>query len=256
MSKAQILLIDDEPDLVWAMRYLLQDEGYQVSVALNGREGIKAAHRSRPDLIILDVSMPNMDGLEVCARLRRDPGLASVPILFLSAYGTAQDRTKGLNQGGDDYVVKPPNMDELVARVQALLRRSRLRPAPQETAEDDGVEINVGSLTLDPHTYRVHVDGRSELLTPVEFDLLRFLMRHAGQVFSSDELLQEVWGYPPGTADPSLVRWHIKNLRSKIESDPLDPVYLRTITRHGYMVSADPAHAAQAASRSGSGDAK
>jgi len=236
MSKAKILLIDDEPDLVWAMRYLLQDEGYEVSVAFDGQGGIKAAQRSRPDLVILDVAMPNMDGLEVCARLRRDPGLASVPILFLSAYGTAQDRTKGLNKGSDDYVVKPPNMDELVARVRALLRRSRSQPALQDEADSAKSEIEIGSLSLDPHTFRVSVGGRTEQLTPVEFDLLHFLMHHAGQVFSSDQLLQEVWDYPPGTADPSLVRWHIKNLRAKIEPDPHAPVYLRTVTRHGYMV--------------------
>lgn len=227
---AKILLADDEPDLVWALRRSLSDEGHEVLTAYDGVEALAVAQRHRPDLIILDIAMPRLDGLQVCRKLRRDPGLAAVPILFLTVRSAVGDRIKGLDEGGDDYLVKPFDLEELKARVRALLRRSR--PAPEG---GPGPLLVAGSLTLDLHARQVHMGEKTSQLTPAEFDLLHHLMIYPGEVFSSQQLLQQVWGYTPGTADPSLVRGHIKNLRAKIEPDPTHPVYICTVHRHGYM---------------------
>jgi len=232
---AQILLVDDEQDLVWSLRHSLSDEGYEVLTAYDGVEALNAARRHRPDLVILDIVMPRLDGLQVCRRLRRDPTLAAVPILFLTVCSTIEARIKGLDEGGDDYLVKPFDLGELKARVRALLRRSRSDLGRRPEAEGRGPTLVVNSLALDLHTCQVHVEEKTMQLTPTEFDLLHHLMTHPGEVFSSQQLLQQVWGYPPRTGDPGTVRWHIKNLRDKIEPDPAHPVYILTVPRHGYM---------------------
>jgi DNA-binding response OmpR family regulator len=232
---AQILLADDEQDLVWALRHSLSDEGHEVLTAYNGVEALQVAQHHRPDLLILDIVMPRLDGLQVCRRLRRDPTLAAVPILFLTVRSAIKDRIKGLDEGGDDYLVKPFDLEELKARVRALLRRARsaLEGGP-ETADRDPLLV-MGSLALNLHTCQVRVSEKTLQLTPTEFNLLHHLMTHPGEVFSSQHLLQQVWGYPPRTADPGLVRWHVKNLRAKIEPDPAHPVYICTMPHHGYM---------------------
>jgi len=232
----RILLVDDEQDLVWAVQHSLSDEGHEVLTAYDGMEALAVARRHRPDLVILDIVMPRLDGLQVCRRLRRDPTLAAVPILFLTVRSAIEDRIKGLDEGGDDYLVKPFDLEELKARVKALLRRSRSVPEGGPGTEGQGSLLVVGPLTLDLHTRHVRVGEETVQLTPTEFDLLYHLMTHPGEVFSSRQLLQQVWGYPPRTADPGLVRWHIKNLRAKIEPDPAHPVYIRTVPRHGYML--------------------
>jgi len=226
---ARILLVDDEQDLVWAVRHSLSDEGYEVLTAYNGVEALTVAGRHRPDLVILDIVMPRLDGVQVCQRLRRDPTLAAVPILFLTVRSAIEDRIKGLDEGGDDYLVKPFDLGELKARVRALLRRGR--SAPEERGS-----LVVGPLALNLHARQVRAGEKTVQLTPTEFDLLHHLMVHPGELFSSQQLLQQVWGYPPGTADPGLVRWHIKNLRAKIEPDAAHPVHIRTVPRHGYML--------------------
>lgn len=230
-----ILVVDDEQDLVWAIRHCMSDEGYEVLTAYDGVEALTLARRHRPDLVILDIVMPRLDGLQFCQRMRRDPTLAAVPILFLTVRSTIEDRVKGLDEGGDDYLVKPLDLRELKARVRALLRRSR--PVSGDSAEDkeQNFLLKRGSLTLDLRNCQVCADGVTAQLTPTEFDLLYHLMTHSGDVFSSQQLLQQVWGYPSETADPSLVRWHVKNLRAKIESDPVHPAYVCTIPRHGYV---------------------
>lgn len=150
---------------------------------------------------------------------------------------TIEDRVTGLDEGGDDYLVKPLELRELKARVRALLRRSRPISGNNVEEEEEDFLLKVGSLTLDLHTCQVSADGMTAQLTPTEFDLLYYLITHPGEVFSSKQLLQQVWGYPPETADPSLVRWHIKNLRAKIEIDPEHPAFLHTIPRHGYRLN-------------------
>ena len=225
-----ILLVDDERDLVWTMQHSLHDEGYEVLTAYDGAEGLALAQRQRPDLAILDINMPTMNGLQMCHELRRDPALGNIPILFVTARSSLHDRISGLDEGGDDYLVKPFGLGELKARVRALLRRAH------SAAIEERDSMSVGGLTLDLKTFQITIAGRTEQLTPCEFDLLHYLMAHPGEVVSSRQLLQRVWGYSPETADPSLVRWHLKNLRAKLELEPEHPVYLRFIPRRGYIL--------------------
>jgi DNA-binding response OmpR family regulator len=235
MPTPRILLVDDEQDLVWALRHSLRDEGYEVLTAYDGVEALAVAQRHHPDLVVLDIAMPRLDGHQVCRRLRRDPVLAAMPILFLTVRSTVEDLVTGLDEGGDDYLAKPFNLGELRARIRALLRRGRFAQKENRGTESHG-SLVVGSLTLDPRTRQVREGEKTTQLTPTEFDLLHHLMTHPGKVFSSQQLLQQVWDYSPGTADPGLVRWHVKNLRSKIEPDPTHPIYIRTVPRHGYIL--------------------
>ncbi len=228
-----ILLADDEPDLVWAVRHDLSGEGYDVGTASNGMEVLALARQRRPDLVILDIVMPQLDGLMVCQQLRSDPDLAATPILFLTAKGAVEDRLKGLDCGGDDYLPKPFDVRELRSRVKALLRRGR------PSREIQSHVLVVGPLTLDTNAHQVRIGKQPVLLTPTQFKLLCHLMRHAGKVFSERELLQQVWGYPLEAADLGLVRWHIKKLRERIEPDPTQPIYIRTVPRHGYALTRD-----------------
>ena len=231
----RILLVDDEQDLVWSLRHSLTDEGYEVFTAYDGEKALAIMEKHRPDIIILDVIMPRLDGWEVCRRLRRDPTLASIPILFLTVRRDVQDRVKGLEEGADDYLVKPFDMNELKARVKALLRRTQ----PLSTARYQ--PLLVGLLTLDLQSHEVSLGEQKVQLTPIEFKLMYNLMIHQGRIFTAWELLDEVWGYPYGTADPSMVRWHIKKLRDKIEPDPANPRYIRTVPHHGYTLVAPKA---------------
>jgi DNA-binding response OmpR family regulator len=229
-------LADDERDLVWALQHTLSDEGYEVFTAHDGVEALATARDHRPDLVILDVVMPRLDGLQVCRRLRRDPTLAAVPVLFLTVRSAIEDRVSGLNEGGDDYLVKPFDLRELKARIEALLRRGRSVQQRGQEPEQPRSALVVGPLALDLQTYQVRVQEKTVQLTPAEFDLLYFLVVHPGEVFSSQQLLQQVWGYSPETAGPGLVRWHMKNLRTKIEPDPVNPTYIRTVPHHGYIL--------------------
>ena len=235
---ARILVVDDEEDLVWAVRHSLLVEGYEVLVAYDGAQGLALARERRPDLIVLDIIMSGMDGLRVCNELRRDPAIASIPILFLSARSAVADRIKGLDQGGDDYLGKPFDLDELRARVRALLRRAL--PTASSGSEPQERLLAVGDLTLDPRTCQARVRDKRARLTPGEVELLRFLMTHPGEVFSSGQLARLVWDYPREAADSSTVRWHIRNLRAKIEPDPARPAYIRTLPRRGYVLEGPP----------------
>jgi DNA-binding response OmpR family regulator len=230
----RILLADDEHDLIWAIQHSLSNDGYQVVTACDGMDALMAAGRHQPDLVILDVSMPRLDGWQVCQSLRRDEALAGVPILFLTGSDTVDDRIRGLEEGADDYLVKPFDLRELKARVRALLRR-RAPAAPPAPPASPGL-LMAGDLQLNMQTCEAALGGRSAQLTPAEFELLHFLISHPNQVFASQQLLRDVWGYAPASADQGLVRWHMMNLRSKIEPNPARPIYLRTVPRHGYML--------------------
>ena len=235
MQSHSILLIDDHYQLVQGIRNTLQEEGYEIIVAANGLDGLKAARRHRPDLIVLDINMPLMDGLEVCNRLRADHQFRKVPILFLTSRNSVEDRVRGLDNGADDYLAKPFNTAELKARIRAQLRRTGALQI--ETNAQIADRLEVGPLTLDLKACWVQVNHDETIqLTPAEFELLHYLMTHPNQTFSGDDLLENVWAYEPGTADRSLARWHIRNLRSKIEPDPANPTYIRTIPRHGYIL--------------------
>ena len=228
---ARILVVDDDRDVAGTVERTLRRKAHEVVVAYGGAQALQLIKQQCPDLVVLDIMMPHMNGIEVCQHIRTLPNVASVPILFLTAKGKIDNKIEGFEAGADDYLTKPFDLRELELRVRALLRRSLPAEAPKAPLE-------VGTLSLDPRTFKLNVDGHVLLLTPVEFELLYYLMKHAGEVISTERLLQKVWEYPPGTGDPNLVRAHIKNLRAKIEPSPTDPTYIKTISRHGYIVAA------------------
>jgi two-component system, OmpR family, response regulator RpaA len=228
----RVLVVDDDVEVAKSIEASLRKH-YQVSVVYSGIEAIKEARRHRPDLIVLDVVMPGMDGLETCRELRVDPALASVPILFLTALGRPEDRVAGFQAGADDYLTKPFNLEELQLRIAAILRRvTQGTSTPVST-------LTIKNLTLDRNSYQVTTNEKQVKLTPVEFDLLYHLMMHPNEVFNSDRLLQEVWDYPTESGSPDLVRMHIKNLRNKIEVDPSKPEFIITIPRRGYTITSE-----------------
>ena len=233
--KPRILAVDDEPDMLWGLRYALGDEGYDVDCAHNAVEALAFADEKRPDLILLDIVMPGIDGLDLCRQLRRDHRFASVPIIFLTSLIDTIDRVKGLDEGADDYVSKPFDLDELKARIRAVLRRAGER-RPEEGEVSPILEVDI--LRLDLRTKSVNVRGDPVLATSAEFALIAYLAAHPREVFTARQLLDEVWGYPPGAGTADLVRWHIKNIRKKIELDPQNPAIVRTVRRYGYMLDA------------------
>jgi len=233
---ALILVIDDDDLVSRTLQRALKMYDHQVMTASSGIEGMQLARRHRPDLFILDIMMPGVDGYQVCRQIRGDPLLQDVPVLFLTAKAKDEDKIEGFRAGGDDYLVKPFNMQELELRVKAILRRA----GPEKYEPEQAVnEVVVGNVTLDCRTFKVMTPHQVVLLTNVQFDLLYHLMSHADQVFNSQQLLQDVWDYPRDTGSPELVRAHIKNLREKIEPNPGDPIYIKTIQGHGYSFSSE-----------------
>jgi DNA-binding response OmpR family regulator len=229
MSK--ILVVDDEEVVAQIIERVLDSE-HQVWTAHSAVEALKTARRIQPDLIILDIVMPGMSGLDACRELRGDPVLKLVPILFITALSGIEDKIEGFEAGGDDYLTKPFDIRELTLRVKAILRRAKVEPRESSLSQ-----IKQGSLTLDCRMHHVDTGEKKVLLTPVEFDLLYFLMTHPDEAFSSERLLQEVWDYPNDMGSPDLVRMHIKNLRRKIEPDSGNPQFILTISRHGYTIA-------------------
>jgi two-component system response regulator RpaA len=228
----EILVVDDDRDVAQSIELALRRHDFRVNLAYSGVEALKTLRRYRPDLVVLDVMMPGMSGFEVCRRMRADPTLSDLPVIFLTARGQARDRIEGFKAGADDYVSKPFILEELLLRVRAILRRVERLPAQEAPSV-----IEVGGLSLDVRTFEVTTREKTVLLTPTEFDLLYHLMANAGQVFSSERLLQEVWDFPYDTGSTDLVRAHVKNLRDKVEPNPREPTYLRTVPRHGYMIA-------------------
>jgi DNA-binding response OmpR family regulator len=229
----RILVVDDDVEVAKSIEASLRKD-YQVFVVYSGIEAIKEARRHLPNLIVLDVVMPGMDGFVTCRELRLDPALADVPILFLTALGRPEDRIAGFRAGADDYLTKPFNLEELQLRIEAILRRMKpISPPPPVSM------LKIKNLTLDRTSYQVTTHKKQAKLTPVEFDLLYHLMTHPDEVFTSDRLLQEVWDYPSESGSPDLVRMHIKNLRTKIEADPSNPEFILTIPRRGYTIASD-----------------
>jgi len=227
-SAAHVLVVDDEPHIVELVRYNLQQEGFGVSVAYDGREALARVASDHPDLVVLDVMLPVMDGIEVCRQIRRD---SRVPILMLTAKDRELDRVVGLELGADDYVTKPFSPRELVARVRAILRRTVGPTLPEvEPLASDG-------LRLDPVTHEVWLRGRPVDLTAKEFELLKILMRHPNRVFTRDFLLEHIWGYDY-FGSTRTVDMHISRLREKIEDDPAAPTFIQTVRGVGYKFKA------------------
>ncbi len=206
---SRVLIVEDEPDIRELVVHHLKREGYQVSAAASGEEALRQVQAAPPDLVLLDLMMPAMDGLEVCRRLRQDPATARLPIVMLTAKGDEVDRVLGLEIGADDYVVKPFSPKELLARVRAVLRRSRPAPGSAPTT--------LGALTIDPGIHTVSVGGKALALTPKEFDLLRALVEARGRVLSREFLLDRVWGYSRASEIESrTVDVHVRRLRVKL----------------------------------------
>ena len=205
-----MLIIEDEPDIRDLLAFHLEREGYAVTKSSGGAEGLRLARAAPPDLILLDLMLPGMDGLEVCRRLRSNPATRAVPLVMLTARGDELDRVLGLELGADDYVVKPFSPREVLARVRAVLRRSR--PAAAGTSA-----VAVGPLRIDAAAHTVSVDGAPVALTRREFDLLRALVEAGGRVLSREHLLEHVWGYTAaGEIESRTVDVHVRRLRQKL----------------------------------------
>ncbi|HXF82869.1 MAG TPA: response regulator transcription factor [bacterium] len=234
-----ILVVDDEPHIVELVKYNLSQAGYAVVTAYDGAEALARLRESRPDLVILDLMLPYVDGLEVCRRIRAQ---SAVPILMLTAKGGELERVAGLEIGADDYVTKPFSPRELVARVRAILRRT----GGERLAGTAGGPLRGGGLVLDPATHEVTLNGRPVDLTAKEFELLRLLLGHPNRVFTRDFLLEHIWGYDY-YGSTRTVDMHISRLREKIEDDPAAPTYIVTVRGVGYKFKA--AEGARSATR-------
>ncbi len=240
--KSHILVVEDEEDIVRLITFHLEKEGYRVTGTGNGREALELAHANPPDLVVLDIMLPEMDGLEVCRRLRSSKETANVPILVLSAKKEELDKVLGLELGADDYMVKPFSVRELVARVRAIFRRfDREDNAETEEAKKNGMEERILSLSdiiLYHERHQVMVNGELRILTHKEFLLLELLMENVGKVLTRDLLLDKIWGYEVGV-DTRTVDVHIRYLRQKIETDPASPRYIETVRGVGYKFVKD-----------------
>jgi two-component system, OmpR family, response regulator RpaA len=248
MDPADILVIEDDYIVARTIERSLRGEEFSITLASRGEKGIFLARQNPPDLVILDIIMPDMDGYQVCRMMRSDPQLAQVPILFLTAKVRTQDKIVGFNAGADDYLCKPFNIDELILRVKAILRRTREIPATDVTPSSSGVSpdlashcLTIDEYVLDTRSFELFTPGRGKIrLTPIQYDLLYHLMTHPGETFSPNRLLDEIWDFPSGKGSPDLVRVHIKTLRERIEEDPTSPKFIRTVSGHGYAVGNKP----------------
>ena len=225
MSAGKILIVEDEETLLEVLRYNLDKEGYNVVTAADGIQALNSARSESPDLIILDIMLPELDGFEVCRILRKD---MTVPILMLTAKEEEIDKVLGLELGADDYMVKPFSMREFKARVKAILRRAASKPG-------EGGVLRIADLTVDLGKHQVSVGEASVSLTPKEFDLLAYLASNRGRVFSREHLLERVWGYDY-IGDTRTVDVHIHRLREKLESEPSKPRRLITVRGTGYKI--------------------
>ncbi len=224
-QQRRVLVVDDEPMVVEVLQRYLQRDGFTVHTARDGADALREAQRQPPDLVILDLMLPAVDGLEVCRTLRRS---SQVPILMLTARSDEADKIRGLGLGADDYVVKPFSPNELMARVKALLRRASLEPTVVS-----GEGLRFPGLSVDPERRLVEREGKRVELAAREFDLLLYLAKHPRRVFTRDQLLDAVWDYG-FDGDASTVTVHVRRLREKIERDPSNPSYVKTVWGVGY----------------------
>jgi DNA-binding response OmpR family regulator len=264
VKQTNILVVEDDEIVARTIERCFRGSDNRVRIAGSGVEGLQAARREVPDIIILDVVLPGMDGYTVCKELRSDALLADVPVLFLTAKTRDEDKITGLTAGADDYLSKPFNIDELLLRVQAILRRTRgqrtkrinavaretigaaaraahASPAPDKTAD---TVLTVGQYKLFTRTYHFYSPGTGKIrLTPVQYDILYHMMSHPGEVFTPSRLLDEIWDYPTDAGSPDLVRVHIKNIREKVEKDPHRPTFIKTVAGFGYTIEVEDTEA-------------
>ncbi len=219
---SRILIVDDEPNIIGTVAPLLRAQGYDVFSAMTGRAALEAVDRDRPDLVVLDLGLPDIDGVELCVRVRQ---LSNVPILVLSARGAEGDKVRALDAGADDYVTKPFGAEELLARIRAGLRRVESPPTSEPIVR--------GDLVIDRERFRVLRNGEEVRLTPKEFELLTYLAQHPGRVLTHRAVLKAIWG-PHAADQPEHLRVLIRSLRKKIEQDPAAPKYIMTEPWVGY----------------------
>lgn len=230
MMKYKIMVVDDEAYIVELVKFNLEKEGYQVVVASDGLGALEMVQVERPDLILLDIMLPNMDGLEVCRTLKQNPMLYSIPIIMLTAKGEEIDTVLGLEMGADDYVKKPFSPREMVARVKARLRALKILEAEKAVGEKAFI---VKELIVVPEKYEAFIGEEKLELTPKEFELLSLMVSHQGKVFTREALLEKVWGYEY-SGDTRTVDVHIRHLRQKLRDDSNDPEYIETVRGVGY----------------------
>jgi DNA-binding response OmpR family regulator len=237
----KILVVDDEEVLVETIAYNLEQAGYQVITAADGYSALEAARSERPDVILLDIMLPGLDGLEVCRQLRREAETATIPIIMLTAKGDEIDKVVGLEVGADDYVTKPFGRRELLARIRALLRRVEYGSAFEEESLRGSIEVPTrprrelvaGPLRIDLDGRRIFCRDQEIELQPKQFDLLVYMVRNRGTVLTRDQLLHNVWGYDY-VGDTRTVDVHVRWLREKIEEDPANPKLIQTVRGVGY----------------------
>jgi len=227
----RILVIDDDPAIAELVAINLQMAGYDVSQAEDGTKGQALAVQLNPDLVMLDLMLPRVDGLTVCQRLRRDERTADIPILMLTALARTQDKVEGFNAGADDYLTKPFEVEEMLARVRALLRRTDCIPQAAKHSEI----LTYGPLTLVPERFEAIWFDHTVKLTRLEFELLHCLLQRHGQTVAPSDILKEVWGYDPDD-DIETIRVHVRHLRTKLEPDPRHPQYIKTVYGAGYCL--------------------
>ena len=228
MPERKVLVVEDEENLLEALKYNLEKEGYSVLTAVDGEEGLGIARDATPDLIILDIMLPKLDGFEVCRILRRE---TNIPILMLTAKGEEVDRVVGLELGADDYVTKPFSMRELLARVRAMLRRSRM--ASETASSSSGELLKAGDIEVDLVSHTVRLRGAPLELKHREFELLALMVANKGRAFTRDQILERLWGHDY-IGDTRTVDVHVRWLREKIETDPGSPKRIVTIRGVGY----------------------
>ncbi|MEQ2526983.1 response regulator transcription factor [Robertmurraya yapensis] len=229
----KVLVVDDEQSIVTLLQYNLQQSGYEVITAMDGEEGKNLALSENPDLIILDLMLPKLDGIDVCKQLRQQK--VSTPILMLTAKDEEFDKVLGLELGADDYMTKPFSPREVIARVKAILRRVQVQPVMPGQIPADTEYIKISSLKIFPEHYEAYFDEELLELTPKEFELLLYLAKHKGRVLTRDQLLSAVWNYD-FAGDTRIVDVHISHLREKIEQDSKKPTFIKTIRGLGYKM--------------------
>lgn len=230
MSRERILIVEDEPNILELVAYNLEKEGWAVLRATSGDQGWEKIQNEKPDLVLLDLMLPGIDGMEVCRRTRDNASTRGIPIIMLTAKSEEVDRVLGLETGADDYVTKPFSPRELVARIRAVLRRVERLPG------DEPVEmLELGPIRIDLRQHKVTVHDEIVELTPKEFDLLHLLVSHPGRAFTREFLLEHLWGYE-FFGDTRTVDVHVRRLRQKIEADPANPYWLETVRGVGYRM--------------------
>jgi two-component system, OmpR family, alkaline phosphatase synthesis response regulator PhoP len=236
MSK-KIMVVDDEISIVTLLEFNLEKAGYTVITANDGKEAVEVIENEVPDLILLDVMLPGMDGIEVCKLLRQKN--INTPIVMLTAKDDELDKILGLELGADDYMTKPFSPREVVARIRAILRRMETMQQPvQQIVKEEKIErLSFGEVEILPNQFEVYVKGELQEFTPKEFELLIYLTKHKGQLLSRDQLLQSVWNYDYA-GDTRIVDVHISRLREKIEENTKKPIYIKTIRGLGYKLEA------------------